>query len=215
MSIGTAWPNIGGLALWHIVYDINADDRGFTLSFKVAEAVESAARVVAVDLGARLLTLLPVDCEIFFAKISRDDAQRDALMIPEAMGVGTYQSAAGPPAVTPPYDAPSTALLMRLEDDNNLPVPFKLCPIPDDIVTGGQLTAKPTPVVGMPGALPAANVVGEAYALGLAKLMGAIVKQTHHIVGGHAPGASYTYYPWKNCYFNRVAKKKGGRVFIG
>lgn len=215
MATGTAWPNTDGKALWHITYDINADDRGFTSTFKVAEVTETAAVAVAVDLGARLLTLLPTDTEIYFAKVSRDDAQRDALMIPEAMGVGLYQSAAGPPVVNPPYDAPRTALVMRNEDANNLPVPWKLCPIPDNVVTAGALTLKPDPVRGIPVALPAANDVTATYAANLAKLMAAIVFQTHHIVGGHPAGAAYTYFPWKNCYFNRVGQKKGGRVFIG
>lgn len=215
MATGTAWPNSDQKALWHLVYDINADDRGFTTTFKVAEATEADAMLVGIDLGKRLLTLLPTDSEIFFAKLSRDDSARDALMIPEAMGPGTYQSAAGPPAVNPPYDAPQTCLVMRLEDSNNVPVPFKLAPIPDNVTTGGALSTKPDPVRGMPGALPADNDIADTYAQNLNKFMAAIVKQTHHIIGGHSPGAGYTYFPWKNCYMNRLGKKKGGHVFIG
>lgn len=213
MPTGTAWPNGGNLALWHLNYKINTDERGFNIGFNVAESVESAARAVGTDLGKRMLALLPADAEIFYAHMSRDDHQKDSRFMPDVIGPGTYVlTGSSPPPSS--YDFPRTSLLFRLESGNGSSVSRKFCPLPDDKVAKAALITPVSNVVGTPGTLPALPAGGDAWELTFLNFFKAIVLQTHHVLSAHPPGGAYTYFPWLNCYPLRISSKKGGRVFI-
>lgn len=213
MSVGTAWPNVSNLALWHLNYKINTDGPGLQIGFKVAEAVEADAKVVALKIGAHIKAMLTTDCEIFYATMSRDDHKRDSRYLPGACGVGTFEPADDP---TPAglYDEARTAMLFRLEDSDGNEVTMKHAPMPDSQVAGGKFANLITAVTGVPGALPADPAPGDAFAAIANNFFKTLVKGTHHVVGGHAPGGVYTYHSWLNCYAMRIGKKKGGRAFV-
>jgi hypothetical protein len=213
MPTGTAWPNGGNLALWHLNYKINTDERGFNMGFMVAEVVEATARAVGTDLGKRILALLPSDAEIFYASMSRDDHAKDSRFMPDVIGPGTYTlTGSSPPPST--YDFPRTSLLYRLESTDGQAVTRKFCPLPDDKVNKAALITPISNVVGVPGALPALPLITDAWELIFLNFFKAVVLQTHHVYRAHAPGGAYTYFPWINCYPLRIGSKKGGRVFI-
>lgn len=211
MPVGTPWTPGGTIGLWHINYQINSD-RGFHFGVSVAEQNEAQVRAVGNDLGTRLLYLLPADAEIVFASFSKSDSPRDGRYLPAAVGAGK-NAIAGSPPVPQNTDQPRTCVELRLEDPNGFPLVRKVCPIPDGVVTDNDLTVKPTNVVGLPVALPAAPVANELYSVTLGAFMQALVLQTHHVVSGGPPGGAYTYFAWANCYYMRVGSKKGGRFF--
>lgn len=212
MPTGAAWPNSDNKALWHLQYKINTDNRGFFLNFVVADQAEAAARAVGVDLGVRLLNLLPPDAEIFYAHMSRDDHLRDSRLLPTVIGVGLYAPTGGGGAQT--YDQARTSWLFRLESTDGGFVTRKLAPIPDSIVADGLINTAPAAVVAFAGPLPAAPAPGDLWNVIANNFMKAVVLQTHHLQGPHAPGGTYDYNNWINAYHLRIGSKKGGRVFI-
>jgi len=214
MSVGNAWVVGNTTALWKIVFKKNTPDGGVIDTFHVAEKSEADARAIAVDLAGRIKAMMPGDCNIFYAVMSRDNTDRDSRFIPEALGDGTYVLT-GSPVVATKYDYKRTALLLRFENEVGGLFSHKICPIGDLLVEEGELLVPPADVVGIPADLPAAPVEAEDFNVTLNAFMQAVVKQCHHVVAGHPPGGAYTYFNIVNSYFIRVASKKGGRVFIG
>jgi hypothetical protein len=164
-------------------------------------------------LGAHLKAMLTTDCEVFYATMSRDDHKRDSRYLPAAVGAGTLEPAA-PPAAAGAYDEARTAMLFRLEDTDGSEVTMKHAPMPDSAVLGGAFVNAIAAVVGLPGALPADPAPGDTFAAIANNFFKTIVKGTHHVVGGHAPGGLYTFFNWINCYPMRIGKKRGGRAFV-
>lgn len=200
--------------LWKIFFKINTARKGFNIAFHMAETPEATARAAAIDLSARMLAIMPSTAAIFFAAMSKDDPAKDSRIIPEAQGVGLYLQNGVSPAATP-QDSSNTCINIRFENNNGGGVTRQYLPIPDTIITNDTVVLPITPVVGRPGALPAAPVAQPVtYATEFNKLMQAIVFNFHHVqTRGHVPGGNYTYYPFQNAYVLGVSAKKGGRVF--
>lgn len=199
--------------LWHLNVKINTPQRGFQMKWHMAEVAESVARSNAIALCNRFKHLMPTDAEIFFATIAKDDNPRDSRFVPEALGAGSHIT----PGSTPPpsvYDYPTTSLLVRAEHAAGSSVTRKLGPLPDDIVTDGEVIAAITNVTTMPVAAPAAWASGDLWATTMNNFLKEIMLFTQHVKSGHAPGGPYTYFPWTAMFPLRVGEKKGGRVFI-
>lgn len=212
MPQGAAWPNGGNLALWHANFKINTEKKGFNLKFNIADKVEADAKVAALDLAGRVKALLTEDAEIFYATLSRDDHKKDSRYLHTAIGAGTYNIVA-PPGDPTTYDNAPTALLFRLEMTDGSEVTRKFAPLPDPAVLGGNLVAAIAPIIGTPGAAPAAPAGGDTFAERFNKFMGAVLFYTHAIESGHTPGGVYNYQAYINAFALRVGVKKGGRVF--
>jgi len=209
---GPKWEVGNATALWHLIYKINSPDGGFSQKFHMAEATESAVKVAAVDLAGRIKAMLPRDCNVFYATISRDNIDRDSRFIEAALGDGTYALDA-PSVADSIYDYKRTALLLRFENEIGGMMSHKVCPVTDALIEEGELLLPPVAVVGKPVAAPAAPVEFEAFATTLNAFMQAVCFYCHHVVAGHDPGEAYTYYNILNSYFIGVTSKKGGRVF--
>src|SRR5204863_10172608 len=102
---------------------------------------------------------------------------------------------------------------IRFETEDGGEVTRKIGPILDVFVEDAEAVAAITDVVGVPVAAPAASIAGDTYAARVNKLMQTLVRDTAHVVSGHAPGGEYKTFAWQNAYFMRVGQKKGGRVF--
>lgn len=213
MATGGNWAAGSGVGLWHINFKINTPDRGFQDKFHVAEMSQGAVLSIAADLALRIRYMMPPDSEIFYATISKDDHKKDSRFVRDALGVGLLQ-VTGTPAVDTTYDFARTAMLIRFEHAGGSSISRKFAPIADEYTEEGDLTDPPDDIIGIPGALPAAPTVTTAFKTNLEGLMGAIMKQTHHVQSNHVPGGAYTYFAWENAFYLRVASKKGGRVFI-
>ena len=199
--------------LWKMTLKINTDDRGFTESFYLADKTEADAKTGALDIAGRIKGVLPTDAEIFLATLSKDGPSRDGLFLHTALGAGTYGTLLAVPA--PSFvDQARTHLYLRMENSLNQPVTRKMGPVPDLIVTAGDVTASIPSVVGAVLAAPAVDVATDVYADRFEKLIKSIMFYTCHLKAGHTPGGGYTYETWKNAHVVRVGQKKGGHVFI-
>lgn len=212
MPTGRGWPNDSALALWHLLFKINTRHRGFKLAFSIADCKEATARAIGADLGQRLLAILPQDSAIAYARVSRDDRQKESRFIPEGIGQGRYVATGvdPPPSV---FDEARTCLLVRFESDDGSAVTRKFAPLPDDQVGGGQLVHAITPVINRAAALPPLPVDGDAWELTFSRLLTAIVLQTHHVNLDHEPGGEYRFFYWSNAYPLKLGVKAGGRPF--
>ncbi|HLI95890.1 MAG TPA: hypothetical protein VKT72_07360 [Candidatus Baltobacteraceae bacterium] len=213
MSNGTS-----GLYLWKLVIKINADDAGFTWTSWIANKVQADAQAAGVDIARRIINLLPVDSEIFSARLYRWDDIRNAMALRNAggdaipvVGAGLYGTLLSTPAPDK-CDNVHSAFILRFEDSDLAVVPRKFNLIPDSVTFANDLVAPVTDVVGIPAALPALPASPTTYAAMMTAFMGALLFQTHHVQKGAVPGGAYKWKPWQNCYLNRVAVKKGGRV---
>lgn len=210
MSVGAnTEPNV----LWHGLLKINTDDRGFNFKFHIAEATEANAIIAANDIAGRFKGLIPMDAEIFYGVLSKDNTFKDGLFLPSALGAGTY---AGADVEVPTvYDNARTCVEIRMETTENQPVVRKFAPVPDDVIAGGLVTTGVAPVTGVQVAAPGAAAGGNHWLADFNLFMKSLMFYTHHVKSGHAPGGAYTYHQWKNSYVTRVGVKRGGRVFIG
>lgn len=198
--------------LWHANYKINTSRRGFQWKNSIAGVDEAAAVAAAEDIATRMKKLLPGDAEIVFATLSNDNSVRDATFLDTALGVGEYESAAGPPPVPGQVDQDQTAIQLRLENIDRQSVQRYYNPIPDNILAGDALAGSVTNVLTMPGVIDAAGAA--TWYLEFGNFMKTLVKLTHYVKSGHAPGGVYQYAAWRKCFVIRTTKKKGGRSFI-
>ena len=198
--------------LWHVNFKINTDFRGFNSKFHMADIDEATAKARALDLAARMKSLMPADAEIFYATISKDNHEKDSRYLPAALGAGTRAPGAGGGATTN-FDSSQTALLYRLENDNGSSITRKFNPIPDEIVTDQRVINDIPPIIAAAGQTLPAVGAGATYADELQAFMLAVCQKTHHVKAGHAPGGPYKYANFVNAYVLRVGIKKGGRVF--
>ncbi len=201
--------------LFKATFLINGPSKGFTDSYHLLGADYTVAVPKAIALAGFLRAILPGDCEIFYARVSRDDSARDGQYVPDAIGGGQYITALGPPAVKGVVNTDYDHALMRFENTEGGWISPKIGPLPDDVVNGGLLGAfKPANVIGTPGAAPAAVADFTAFATNFNKLMQAIAFYTIYVRSGHVSGGPFQYAPWLNAYCLRTAEKKGGRPHI-
>lgn len=204
---------IAGVAgtLWHANLKINARSRGFQFKYHLCDMSEADARTKATDIAQRFRKLMPTDSNIFFATIGKDGRPKDSRFLPDAVGDGEY-APGGPPPVPAKMDYSKTAVLVRFEHADGGSVTRKINPIPDGIITAGDIVPAIVDVVGVPAA-PAAPGAAD-WETEFENLMKAFVLNTHHVYSNHAPGGAYQYTTWVNAYVLRVGDKKGGRDFI-
>ncbi len=199
--------------LWHVNFKINTKQRGLNTKFHIAGGTETEVKAKANEIATRLRWIMPTDAEIFFATLSKDNHKKDSRFLKDALGAGLSPEAAETPADSV-YDWPTTSLLVRMEHEDGSSVTRKLAPLVDVKIEEGALLAAVDPVIGMPGALPAATLAADTYAVKLNKLMQVLVLNTDHVVSGHAPGGDYVTFRWTSAFAIRIGQKKGGRVFV-
>lgn len=199
--------------LYKLIIKINTPKNGLNMTFHLNGDDEAAVRVKANDVCARLLWTMPGDSEIFYATMNRDNTKRDSRFLKEALGFGKWPPDA--PATDTFYDMPTTSLLVRFENADGGSVSRKLGPIPDEVVSSGEVTVAPAAVTAPVVGPVAASLITDAWDVLMNKLIQTIMLQTVHVVAGHAPGGDYVQFGWTSAYALRTAKKKGGRVFSG
>ena len=214
MASGPNWgdplaPNAQGL--WNLNFKFNTDQNSFNMKFHLAEKTEAQARAIGIDLSARLKCVMPQDCDIFDAIMSKENTVKDGRYIPEAIGPGLFISLLVPPKST--YDFAKTALLVRFEHAGGSSVTTKFSMLPDEKVDEARLVLPITPTVGTPLALPAAPLAADPWELTFANLLAAITMQCQNVNANRVPAAPYTYFQYQNAYPIRIGAKKGGRVF--
>jgi hypothetical protein len=212
MATGPNWNAPGAtIGLWKLNFKINTARRGFNMGFHIAEANEATAKTKANKLALHLLAVLPTDSEIVYATISKDDTKKDSRFLRDALGVGKAKDT-GP--VDTEYDFARTGLLIRFEHAGGAAVPMKLAPLPDSVVTDGDIIDALDDVVDYVGALPADPTVFTVWKTNYASLVKVIILNTNFVKAGHPPGGEYTYFSWQSAFPLRIADKKGGRVFV-
>lgn len=206
--------NPGDLPLWKLRLKINTPDGGLNSSFWCALKIEADARAACIDLGNRILAIMPSTCEIFSAVMSKDTTKKDGRVIPDIIADGRYGQGGVDPEPTT-YNRYDDAFLIRIENNDGGWMDYKHGPIPDGEIVAGEAPNAPDSVVGVPaGALPAIAAQPVVFKTELNNLMKALVKNFTHIqTKGHTPGGTYTYFLFENAHYERVTKKKGGRVF--
>lgn len=214
MATGTAWNDGGAVGLWAFNLKVNGPRRGFNLKFHITEKNEADAKLVAQDIGAKFLFVLPGDCEVIFATISKDDSAKDSKFVPSCLGDGLYQSSAGPPIVLGTVNMERDSLLVRFESAGPNPVSRLFPCLPDDRVVKQALATPIDPVTAIPVANPAVPTDATLWEDNYNILLQTLVLSTSHVKVGHVPGGVYTYFPWNAAYPLRIATKKGGRDFI-
>lgn len=198
--------------LYALRIKVNSGERGFNQKYWLRGTDRAVILTKAVDLCGRLRVILPTDAEIFYATLSNDNHQRDSQYLKDAIGAGTYNDP-GSPATPAKYDFPSTALEIRLENDNFTSVTRKINPIPDKVLVDATPQAAIVDVTAVPTPPLAAVGSGADWYANFTLFMAALVLNTIHVVAAHAPGGVFTYYNWQKCYVLRAGTKKGGRVF--
>jgi len=195
--------------LWHAIYKINAGEWGFNMKFHMAEIDEATARSRGIEIGQRFRKVMPTESEIFFAAISKDNSKKDSRFLRAATGDGQHLVS---PATTSTWDNARSSLSVRFEDDQGGEVTRKFAPIPDSVVTGGQL-ASPMDDILPPamGPVPAAGAGVDWYAE-YKNLLLYLCLNTHRVVAGHPPGGAYEYFPWVGAYPLKISVKRGARV---
>lgn len=199
-------------SLWHGNLKINAGRKGYQFKFHMAGVSEEAAFTAAIDIAQRVRKLMPIGGEIVFATLSNDNSARDAGFLAEALGVGEYLESESPD-VPAEFDTSFAALHVRMETPDRQSVQRIFNPIPDVIMTAGELEGSIVDVTSMPSSVPAVGA-GTTWYEEFSNFMKAMVKQTHYVKTGHAPGGAYQYSAWRKAFFIRATKKKGGRAFV-
>lgn len=200
--------------LWHGNVKINTDTMGFNWKFHVAEKPEADAITSLGALTSLMKKMMPVNSEITYATVAKDNHAKDSRFSRAAIGVGAYGLDLTTPAGED-YNRPDDCLLIRFEHAGGSSVTRKLGPVPDSIIEGGAIAGTfPTDVTAAVVAAPAAWVTGDTYPVMVNKFMKAFMYYTHHLVSGHSPGGPYVYYGWTAAYVLRVGRKKGGRVLV-
>jgi hypothetical protein len=200
--------------LWKVRFKINTPDAGLNFLLQIAEQTEAAAITAVTDIAGRLRALMPSTCEIFACTISKSNTRRDSRMIPGAIGPGLYLQSGVSPAATV-YNQATDVFLIRFEDADGSGVSMKIGPIPDTEISAGDAAHVPAAVTDGSAAPAALGAQPITFATEFTQLMQAICKYTHHVeTKNNAPGGNYTFSAYTKANFKRVAKKKGGRVFV-
>ena len=206
--------NIGPNLLWHGNIKINTDTMGFNFKFHVAEKPEADAISALGALSALMKKLMPVNSEITYATVAKDNHAKDSRFSRAAIGVGAFGMDATPPAGEE-YNRPDDCLLIRFEHSGGASVTRKLGPVPDSIIAGGAIDGTfPTDVTAPVVVSPTAWVTLDTYPAMVTKFMQAFMFYTNHLQSGHSPGGPYVYESWTAAYVLRVGRKKGGRVLV-
>lgn len=206
--------NISPNFLWRVRFKINTPDCGQNFLLQIAEKTEAVAIAAVVDIAARLRALMPSTCEIYSCTISKSNTKRDSRIVPGAIGPGLYLQSGVSPAATV-YNQATDCFLIRFEDDDGGGVSLKIGPIPDTEILNGDAVHVPVGVTDgtiAPAVLAAQPIT---YATEFTQLMQSIAKNCHLVqTKANVPGGAYTYTVFKTANFKKVAKKKGGRVFV-
>lgn len=200
--------------LYNLRFKINTPDGGLNWKLSFAEMTEVNALAASIDIANRLRALMPSTCEIYAATISKSNRTKDSRFIPGCIGSGQYLQSGMSPAATV-YNHFTDAILVRFEDSDGQGVSMKIGPVPDTIITNGQI---PLPITGVTDATVAPAALGAqpiTYATEFTQLMQAIAKNCAKIVSkNNIPGGTYNYSAFTKANVKRVCKKKGGRVFV-
>lgn len=198
--------------LFHLNLKINTNEKGFPLKFHLKGADYAAVVPNALLVAQYLRHTLPMDADIFYATVTRDNSARDSRLLRGAIGAGTFEEAAGPPITPANYNRPEDASLVRFENTEGQNITYKIPCIPDIIVNDAALQGGAVAdVVGMPGVL-AAPAAGLDWFLNFNLFMKSVVKYCIYVKSSHGPGAAFDFAQFENAYFLRTGVKKGGRV---
>lgn len=200
--------------LWKLRFKINTPDGGLNWLLQIAEKIEADAVTIATDIAARFKSILPSVCTIYACTLSKSNTKKDSRIIAGAIGSGLYGQVDenSDPTVSNKYD---DAILVRFENEDGGGVSMAIGPVPDTIITDGEITLPISSVTDMAPAVAASAAQPVTYATEFTKLMHAIGKNCNHVqTKNNEPGGTYTYYVFNKAHVKRVTRKKKGRVFV-
>lgn len=205
--------NAGPTFLWNVRYKINSPDGGLNFKLAIPDKTEVNARAIAVDIGLRLRSIMPSTCEIFSASMSKSNTKKDGKLLPNVIGDGQYGQSGATPAPTT-YNRYDDCINVRAEDGDGQWVIVKIGPVPDTIISGGDIVIPIAAVLDTAGPLPAIPVQPVTYNTEFTNLMLAIAKGCARVESKtNMPGGTYKFALFNAMHVIKVGKKKGGRIF--
>lgn len=198
--------------LFHLNLKVNTWQRGFNFKFHLKGADYAAVMPGCIGIADRMKGIMPTDSEIFYAAVSMDNSNRESKFVRDALGDGKFAQT-GDPLPAKPFDNSRSGLLVRFEISDGLWVSRVFNPIPDEVMTDGDLVNAITDITAPVIAAPAAYAGADTYAQAWTKFLQAVMFWSVFVKAGHPPGGAYRSSPWSAAYVLRQGVKKGGRVF--
>lgn len=194
--------------LFSLNFDINYPRGSTSLKLHMVGADYAAVTPAATKIATAYRRVMPMDSEIFFASLNRDDTKRDSKFVPGCLGAGLFVGlGVGPPPTE--CNQGFDAVLVRTENSDGGNVPLKIGPVPDAVIAAGELVPTMTAQEGTFAGADPNTAAATDYALQFLELIQLITKYCYHIRTGHAPGGVFTGFAITAAYPLRAAKKKG------
>ena len=168
----------------------------------------------AISIATAYRRILPTDAEIFYATISNYNTKRDSRFLRNALGLGRFITAVGPPIVDSAFDNSFVGIKLRLQNSDGGSVTRCINPVPDAVLTDEAIVPSITDVdATYAGADPVDGVLSD-YAAQFLSFMQVVTKHSVHVLTGAVPGGAFQYWPIVGAYPIGVSKKKGSRAFV-
>lgn len=206
--------NNGDAKLFKLRVKINTPDGGLNWVLHLANTTEADALTRAEAIVTRYKAILPSTCEIKHCTISRSNTHKDSRIIKGVLGDGLYgQGGVDPDPTT--YNKFDDVLLVRMEDEEGQGITLKIGPVPDTIISNGEVIDPIDSVTDMAPAVAAAGAQPVTYKTEFKNLMHLIGKYCHRVKAAtNNPGGLYEYFAFQRAHVVGVSKKKGGRIFV-
>lgn len=201
-------------SLWHANFKVNCNNRGYQSKFAIVSADPAVAKASAISIASAYKRILPTDAEIFYATISNYSTKRDSRFLRDALGVGRFITAVGPPIVDSAFDNSFVGIKLRLENSDGGSVTRCINPVPDAVLTDEAIVPTITDVVATYAAADPVDGVLSDYAAQFLSFMQVVTKHSVHVLTGAVPGGAFQYWPIVGAYPIGVSKKKGSRAFV-
>lgn len=202
--------------LWKLRFKVNTPDGGSNLLLHLPDMTLVAAKAAALKIGIAYKALIPSTCELRRSTISKSNTKKDSKLLKSLRGDGLYGGiAADPPVVPTVYNNAENCIKTRFEDVDGGGVTLNIGPVPDAIITAGDIPLPIASVEDMTVADPAAPVQPVLYSTAFAALMLLIGKYCCRVESKtNVPGGDYLYARFESAHVLGVGKKKLGRIFV-
>lgn len=204
----------GAESLWKLRFKVNTPDGGYNLMLHLPNMVEADAKAAAIKIAEYYRYLIPSTCEIKRCTISKSNTTKDSRIVKDAIGDGRYLNV----VLTDPtvYNKSDDCIKVRFEDLDGSGITLEIGPVPDTIITGGEIPLAISSVEDMTAADPTSPIVTDlVYATAFQGLMLLIGKNCARVQAStNNPGGTYQYSKFKTAHVLGVGRKKGGRIFV-
>jgi len=210
----TGGTNVTPNFLWKLRFKINTPDGSLNFVLHLADMTEAAAKAAALKIAEYYRYLIPSTCEIKRCTISKSNTTKDSQIITGAIGDGRYLNV----VLTTPtvYNQATDTIKVRFEDNDGSGLTLQIGPVPDTIITGGEIPLPISSVTDMSAADPTSPIVTDVvYATAFNGLMLLIGKYCARVKSStNNPGGTYEYSKFKAAHVIGVGKKKSGKILV-